>query len=67
MKGLRGTKNALFSFLPINFLFRWLDSSTDWKPSREEKKNNNSDKKRNKTEQTLKLAVHCKWQLEHEI
>lgn len=43
MKGLRGTKNALFSFLPINFLFRWLDSSTDWKPSREEK-NNNSDK-----------------------
>ena len=43
MKGLRGTKNAVFSFLPINFLFRWLDSSTDWKPSREEK-NNNSDK-----------------------
>lgn len=37
MKGLRGTKNALFSFLPINFLFRWLDSSSDWKPSREEK------------------------------
>ena len=24
------------------------------------KENNNSDKKRNKTEQTLKLAVHCK-------
>lgn len=53
MKGLRWTKNALFSFLPINFLFRWLDSSSDWKPSGEEKTTTTA------TKNEIKQSKHC--------
>ena len=28
-------RDAVTKFLPINFLLRGLDSSTDWKPTRE--------------------------------